>query len=74
MAGLSKEAVAKAMQEKQARGQGDRPFLERIKGMLNPKSGPGRAAKRQDYLAYAEAEQAEGRAPLAYEDWVAQQR
>jgi len=80
MGSLSKESVDEAIKVQAAQEQRmyskpeQRPSaLESLKGMLNPKAGPGRAAKREAYVKYVDEQNAAGKTPLSYDEWVAGQ-
>lgn len=75
MGSLSKDSVMEAIQkQKQADTQepetGIKGAIGKLKGMLNPKSGPGALANRQEYLKYVDEQQGAGKEALSYGDWA----
>lgn len=47
-------------------------MIDRLKGMLNPRSGPGALAHREEYLRYVEQRQAAGQEAVDYDTWARQ--
>lgn len=72
MADLSKESVARAIAEKNKKASPDpaQGVLGKLRGMLNPRSGPGAIASREEYLKYVDERQTAGRPALSYDDWA----
>lgn len=76
MGSLSKEAVAEAIEKKRGKkdaepdAAADTSMLGKLKGMLNPRSGPGAMANREEYLKYVDSQQSAGKPADAYDDWA----